>query len=77
MILGSGVRIDKQPSSISVTDKPELDWTIRELAMYDFPALVEYVCDATGYDKVCALFSSLHYLIFTERTDSIYWPFSG
>lgn len=31
------------------------DWTIRELAMYDFPALVEYVCDATGYDKVRAI----------------------
>ena len=29
-----------------------LDWTIRELALYDFPALIEYIRDATGYDKV-------------------------
>jgi hypothetical protein len=28
------------------------DWTIRELAMYDLPALVEHVCRETGYDKV-------------------------
>ncbi|KIM27300.1 hypothetical protein M408DRAFT_330180 [Serendipita vermifera MAFF 305830] len=28
------------------------DWTIRELAMYDLPALVEWVCLATGYDKI-------------------------
>lgn len=28
------------------------DWTIRELAMYDLPALVEHVCQETGYDKV-------------------------
>ena len=28
------------------------DWTIRELALYDFPALIDYVRDATGYDKV-------------------------
>lgn len=27
------------------------DWTIRELAMYDFPAMVKYICDVTGYDK--------------------------
>lgn len=29
-----------------------VDWTIRELAMYDLPALVEHVCNETGYDKV-------------------------
>lgn len=29
------------------------DWTIRELAMHDLPALVDYVRDATGYEKVC------------------------
>jgi hypothetical protein len=29
-----------------------IDWTIRELAMYDLPALVEHVCQETGYDKV-------------------------
>ncbi|WWD07856.1 hypothetical protein V865_005963 [Kwoniella europaea PYCC6329] len=28
------------------------DWTIRELAMYDLPALVEHVCRETGYDKI-------------------------
>lgn len=28
------------------------DWTIRELALYDFPAMVDYVRDATGYDQV-------------------------
>ncbi|KAG8785552.1 hypothetical protein FRC16_001927, partial [Serendipita sp. 398] len=28
------------------------DWTIRELAMYDLPALVDWVCLATGYDKI-------------------------
>jgi hypothetical protein len=39
--LGAGIQADK------------LDWTIRELAMYDLPALVEHVCRETGYDKVC------------------------
>jgi lysosomal acid lipase/cholesteryl ester hydrolase len=29
-----------------------LDWTIRELAMYDLPALVDWVCLTTGYDKI-------------------------
>lgn len=29
-----------------------LDWTIRELAMYDLPALVEEVRRLTGYEKV-------------------------
>lgn len=29
------------------------DWTIRELAMYDLPALVAHVCSVTGYSKVC------------------------
>ncbi|KZO94823.1 alpha/beta-hydrolase, partial [Calocera viscosa TUFC12733] len=34
-------------------DEPRFwDWTIRELAMYDFPAMVDYVCQATGYDKI-------------------------
>ncbi|KAK8844816.1 hypothetical protein IAR55_006666 [Kwoniella newhampshirensis] len=28
------------------------DWTIRELAMYDLPAMVEHVCRETGYDKI-------------------------
>ncbi|WVF69990.1 hypothetical protein IAT40_004775 [Kwoniella sp. CBS 6097] len=28
------------------------DWTIRELALYDLPALVEHVCRETGYDKI-------------------------
>lgn len=28
------------------------DWTIRELAMYDLPALVDWVCLATGYEKI-------------------------
>jgi pimeloyl-ACP methyl ester carboxylesterase len=28
------------------------DWTIRELALYDLPALVDWVCLATGYDKI-------------------------
>ncbi|EJD00804.1 alpha/beta-hydrolase [Fomitiporia mediterranea MF3/22] len=38
--------------NISRGDPRFWDWTIRELAMYDLPALVEYVCDATGYDKI-------------------------
>ncbi|KAL5508596.1 hypothetical protein ACEPAH_6215 [Sanghuangporus vaninii] len=38
--------------TMSRSDPRFWDWTIRELAMYDFPALVEYVCDATGYDKI-------------------------
>ncbi|OCF42338.1 lipid particle protein [Kwoniella heveanensis CBS 569] len=28
------------------------DWTIRELALYDLPALVDHVCRETGYDKI-------------------------
>ena len=28
-----------------------LDWTINELATFDLPAMVEWVCKTTGYDK--------------------------
>ncbi|EIW73046.1 hypothetical protein TREMEDRAFT_42161 [Tremella mesenterica DSM 1558] len=28
------------------------DWTIRELAMYDLPAMIDHVCKDSGYDKV-------------------------
>lgn len=38
--------------SFSTSDPRFWDWTIRELAMYDLPALVEHVCRETGYDKV-------------------------
>jgi lysosomal acid lipase/cholesteryl ester hydrolase len=31
------------------------DWTIRDLAMYDLPALVNHVCHVTGYSKVLRL----------------------
>jgi hypothetical protein len=33
-----------------------LDWTVRELAMYDLPALVDHVCQETGYDKASFAF---------------------
>jgi len=36
-----------------------IDWTIRELAMYDLPALVEHVCQETGYDKVSYYISTI------------------
>lgn len=36
----------------SISDPRFWDWTIRELAMYDLPALVEHVCRETGYDKI-------------------------
>lgn len=29
-----------------------VDWTIEELARYDLPALVDWVCLTTGYDKI-------------------------
>lgn len=29
-----------------------IDWTIRELAIFDLPALVDWVCLATGYEKI-------------------------
>jgi hypothetical protein len=32
------------------------DWTVRELAMYDLPALVDHVCQETGYDKASFAF---------------------
>lgn len=35
------------------------DWTIRELAMYDLPALVEHVRKETGYDKVSTYTAAL------------------
>jgi pimeloyl-ACP methyl ester carboxylesterase len=35
-----------------ISDVVLADWTIRELAMYDLPALVDWVCLATGYDKI-------------------------
>jgi hypothetical protein len=50
---------------IQLKDEPQ-DWTIRELAMYDLPALVEYVCDATGYDK--ASIDSQSYGFQTHRS---------
>lgn len=28
------------------------DWTIRDLAMYDLPAMVDHICRETGYDKI-------------------------
>ncbi len=38
--------------NFSQSDPRFWDWTIRELAMYDLPALVEHVCNETGYDKI-------------------------
>ncbi|EJD00800.1 alpha/beta-hydrolase [Fomitiporia mediterranea MF3/22] len=38
--------------NLSRDDPRFWDWTVRELAMYDLPALIEYVCDTTGYDKI-------------------------
>jgi len=38
--------------NFSQSDPRFWDWTIRELAMYDLPALVEHVCQETGYDKI-------------------------
>ncbi len=38
--------------NFSTHDPRFWDWTIRELAMYDLPALVEHVCAETGYDKI-------------------------
>ena len=40
-------------SDVVITTDHRLDWTIRELAMYDLPTMVEHVCRETGYDKVC------------------------
>jgi hypothetical protein len=42
---------------LSTSDPRFWDWTIRELAMYDLPALVEHVCRETGYDKEAHLFA--------------------
>lgn len=28
------------------------DWTIEELAIYDIPAMIDFVCEVTGYEKV-------------------------
>lgn len=38
--------------SFSRNDPRFWDWTIRELAMYDLPALVEHACRESGYDKI-------------------------
>lgn len=38
--------------NFSTSDPRFWDWTIRELAMYDLPALVDHVCRETGYEKV-------------------------
>jgi lysosomal acid lipase/cholesteryl ester hydrolase len=52
-IHASGVRIRFSDYSIAYTsDVVLVDWTIRELALYDLPALVDWVCLATGYDKI-------------------------
>ncbi|KIM84051.1 hypothetical protein PILCRDRAFT_6891 [Piloderma croceum F 1598] len=39
-------------TTFSRSDPRFWDWTIRELAMYDLPALVNHVCDVTGYSKI-------------------------
>jgi hypothetical protein len=51
MTHGSGVSVPLI-SSRATAEQTRSDWTIRELAMYDLPALVEHVCQETGYDKV-------------------------
>ncbi|BEI82820.1 hypothetical protein CcaverHIS002_0306880 [Cutaneotrichosporon cavernicola] len=38
--------------SYSRSDPRFWDWTIRDLAMYDLPAMVDHVCKETGYDKI-------------------------
>lgn len=38
--------------NFSTSDPRFWDWTIRELAMYDLPALVNHVCAETGYSKI-------------------------
>lgn len=42
--------------------KGQEDWTIRDLAAYDFPALVNHVCNATGYSKVYLFYTPLSHL---------------
>jgi len=39
-------------TTFSRSDPRFWDWTIRDLAMYDFPAMVNHVCDVTGYFKI-------------------------
>lgn len=53
MFLGNtrGV-FDMGHRSLSRSNPRFWDWTIKDLADHDFPALVDYVRDATGYDKV-------------------------
>ncbi|ORX35150.1 Alpha/Beta hydrolase protein [Kockovaella imperatae] len=43
---------DMGHKSFSRNDPRFWDWTIRELAMYDLPALVDHVCKETGYEKI-------------------------
>lgn len=38
--------------SYSRSDPRFWDWTVRDLAMYDLPAMVDHVCQDTGYDKI-------------------------
>ncbi|GJJ07797.1 hypothetical protein Clacol_002002 [Clathrus columnatus] len=38
--------------TLSRSDPRFWNWTIKDLAAYDFPALVDYVRDATGYNKI-------------------------
>lgn len=40
------------PNLLSIRTQLTSDWTIRDLAMYDLPAMVDHVRDETGYDKI-------------------------
>jgi lysosomal acid lipase/cholesteryl ester hydrolase len=54
------------------------DYNIRELALYDLPALVDHVRNETGYDKVRRTFLDLSTRISLMlcRADCFYWTFT-
>lgn len=49
--------------SLSHEDPEYWNWGLKELGMYDFPAMVDYVCSATGFSKVnsilCIIFNQV------------------
>lgn len=70
------------PSSHSLTDVPftqPTDYNIKELALYDLPAMVDHVRRETGYDKVrlLPLFFSLLLLTSHLQPDRFHWSLSG
>ncbi|KZV94259.1 alpha/beta-hydrolase [Exidia glandulosa HHB12029] len=46
---------DARHKSLPISDPRFWDWTIRELALYDFPAMVDYAIETSGHSKTALI----------------------